>query len=234
MSSLYAVTMDTGSGGKESIDFHQQRHPYAGVSMTTKELQSQTDPVVQFVSWFEEAKALPSVTQPNAMALATCTKEGRPSLRYVLMKHFDKDGIVFYTNYNSRKGSELTENPNVAVVFYWEPLHRQVRVEGSVVRISREESESYFKSRPYDSRLSASVSPQSSVITEKRKLEEDKEKMKALYPESLGGPPTPEHWGGFRIVPHSFEFWIGQSNRLHDRFLFTKEKDSWRVDCLAP
>lgn len=213
------------------IDCHQQRTPYSQTVFDVHDLVSTSNPVVQFQAWFAEAKACPGITEPHAMSLATCSADGKPSVRVVLMKQIDKAGLVFYTNYESRKGRELEMNPQVAVVFYWGPLHRQIRVEGRVERVSAEQSEMYFHSRPYDSQISASASSQSTVIANRDVLVREVERLKTAHPTLV---PFPPQWGGYRLIPSSFEFWQGQSNRLHDRLVFTKQEDTWVVHRLSP
>ena len=213
------------------IDCHQQRTPYSQTVFDVHDLVSTSNPVVQFQAWFAEAKACSGITEPHAMSLATCSADGKPSVRVVLMKQIDKAGLVFYTNYESRKGRELEMNPQVAVVFYWGPLHRQIRVEGRVERVSAEQSEMYFHSRPYDSQISASASSQSTVIANRDVLVREVERLKTAHPTLV---PFPPQWGGYRLIPSSFEFWQGQSNRLHDRLVFTKQEDTWVVHRLSP
>lgn len=216
---------------RAGVDVHQQRTPYSQVVFDVPDLVSSNNPVVQFQAWFTEAKACPGITEPHAMSLATCSADGRPSVRVVLMKQIDKAGLVFYTNYGSRKGHELESNPQAAVVFYWGPLHRQIRVEGRVERVSAEQSEMYFHSRPYDSQISASASAQSTVVASREVLVQEVERLKAAHPTLV---PFPPQWGGYRLVPSSFEFWQGHSNRLHDRLVFTRKGDTWVVHRLAP
>jgi pyridoxamine-phosphate oxidase len=219
----------------EQVDCHQDRTAYSTKVLDFKDLSSSTDPFVQFQAWFKEAKECPELKEPNAMCLATCSKDGRPSVRTVLMKMIDRTGVIFYTNYNSRKGKELEENPFAAAVFFWEPLHRQIRIEGRVEKIPTEQSESYFHSRPRDSQISAAVSPQSSVVVSRTNLEEEWTKLREKYSDPVTVVPYPPHWGGFKIVPDCFEFWQGQTNRFHDRFVFTKTReDSWKICRLAP
>ncbi len=167
------------------------------------------------------------------MTLATATREGKPSARMVLLKGFDARGFVFFTNYNSRKGRELDENPHAALVLFWQPLARQIRIEGRVTKVTAEESDAYFHSRPLGSRFSASISKQSSVILSRAVLLEKLKKIEEKYPK--GDPPRPIHWGGFRVHPSEIEFWQGGAFRLHDRLRYRRRRDgSWRVDRLSP
>jgi pyridoxamine 5'-phosphate oxidase len=191
------------------------------------------DPFRQFEKWFQEAQAA-KLLEPNAMTLATTGADGRPSARTVLLKGLDGRGFVFYTNHDSRKGRELSHIPRAALVFAWLPLERQVVVEGSVSRVSREESEAYFHSRPRASQLGAWVSQQSGVITGRTVLEDA---LKALEHKYAGKEvPLPPHWGGFRVSPETVEFWQGRRSRLHDRLRYRREAKGgeWTVERLAP
>ncbi len=189
------------------------------------------DPYEQFRMWFAQARET-SIPEPNAMTLATVDGTGAPSARIVLLKGVEPDGFVFYTNYESQKGRELDANPHAALVFYWGELERQVRITGIAGKVSREQSEAYFQSRPEGSKLGAWVSQQSTVIQDRAKLEEllaEKEK------EFEGKPiPTPPNWGGYRLRPDAIEFWQGRPNRLHDRLRYLRSGDRWRLERLAP
>jgi len=169
------------------------------------------------------------------MAISTCTLDGMPSIRYVLLKEVDETGFVFFSNYESRKGQELAANPNISACFYWPLCHRQVRIEGRAERIAPGASDAYFKSRPIDSQISGMVSPQSQVLNSKddllKKIDEAKEKVKVEGEQSV---QRPDSWGGYRIVPKYFEFWQGQQSRFHDRFVYEKEGNGWNVSMLAP
>lgn len=190
------------------------------------------DPLKQFRSWLDEAVAA-GLPQPLGMALATATAEGRVSNRMVLLRGFDERGFVFYTNYESRKAQELDENPQAALVFYWAELDRQVRIEGKVERISAEESDAYFRSRPWGSRLGAWASPQSQIIAGRDVLERQMDELAARYQDS--DIPRPPHWGGYRLTPSSIEFWQGQPNRLHDRLRYGRlDGKAWSLERLAP
>ncbi|HEY0947053.1 MAG TPA: pyridoxamine 5'-phosphate oxidase [Opitutaceae bacterium] len=190
------------------------------------------EPFRQFEKWFQEAEAA-KLIEPNAMTLATATREGRPSARTVLLKAVDGRGFTFFTNYDSRKGRELAENACATLVFPWLALERQVIVEGAVTRVSREESAAYFHSRPRGSQLGAWVSLQSSIITGRAVLEDS---LKVLEKKYAGAEvPVPPNWGGFRVVPESVEFWQGRRNRLHDRLRYRRDASgSWIVERLAP
>ena len=190
------------------------------------------DPIKQFQIWFEQAVAS-EIPEPNAMTLATCTKDGKPSARIVLLKHFDDRGFVFFTNYTSNKGKELENNPQAALVFLWKQLERQVRIQGSVVKISGEESDQYFNSRPEASRLGAWVSQQSQVIPNREVLEDNFAQLQQQYQGKE--IPRPNYWGGFRVMPTEIEFWQGRPSRLHDRLRYRQQEDgSWLRERLAP
>ena len=188
------------------------------------------DPLVQFGNWFDEALRS-GIALPNAMTLATATKKGRPSVRTVLLKGFDTRGFVFYTHYRSRKGREIEENPRAMLLFCWTELERQIGIEGGATRVSGEESDEYFASRPLGSRLSAIVSAQSEPVPSREVLETGLEKASKRWRDS---PPRPEHWGGYRLAPERFEFWQGRKDRLHDRLCYRKAVDGWKIERLAP
>lgn len=190
------------------------------------------NPFKQFRIWFEQAEAAGSKL-PNAMTLATATRDGVPSVRMVLLKDFDERGFVFYTNYESRKGIELEQNPVAALNFYWSVLDRQVRITGTTTKTSREESEEYFHTRPLGSQLGAWASRQSKVISSREVLEE---RMRQLMSEYEGRQvPLPPYWGGFRLFPVSIEFWQNRASRLHDRLLYTRQdNDNWLIERLSP
>jgi len=189
------------------------------------------DPVVQFGRWFEQAEQA-GLLEPHAMTLATATPDGRPSARMVLLRGFDERGFCFYTNYESRKAAELAANPRAALVFWWDKLERQVRIEGTVERTSRAESEAYFASRPPGSQLSAAVSPQSRVIGDRAALERRVADLATAVPD--GHVPLPDFWGGYRLAHEVVEFWQGRPNRLHDRLRYRRVGDTWRIERLAP
>lgn len=189
------------------------------------------DPFVQFGHWMDEAIAA-SAAEPTAMCLSTASTDGRPSSRMVLLKGFDKDGFVFYTNYNSHKGRELAENPFAAITFFWPELERQVRITGRTSKVSAEESDEYFKSRPYTSRLGAWASNQSEPIESKTVLVTRAAKLAIKY--AAGSVPRPPYWGGYRVVPDAIEFWQGRPSRLHDRICYELSEASWRTRRLSP
>jgi pyridoxamine 5'-phosphate oxidase len=192
---------------------------------------SAADPLQQFRGWLDQALKA-ELPEPNAMTLATVGADGRPSTRIVLIKGVDERGIVWYTNYESRKGRELAVHPFAALQFHWVELERVVRIEGSVSRVSADESDAYFATRPLDSRIGAWASPQSEVIASRAVLVANAAKVSAKY---LMNPPRPPHWGGFRLAPEVWEFWQGRKSRLHDRLRYRRDATTgWRRERLAP
>ncbi|MFK0169194.1 pyridoxamine 5'-phosphate oxidase [Streptomyces sp. NPDC090306] len=194
-------------------------------------------PMAQFARWFEQAAQAAvrgQLHEANAMVVSTADAAGRPSSRTVLMKGHDPDGFVFYTNYDSRKGRELAANPYVALLFPWHPLARQVLVTGTARRVPRDETAAYFRSRPHGSQLGAWASDQSAVVPSREQLDTAYAELSARYPEG-SEVPVPPHWGGFRVVPETVEFWQGRDNRLHDRLRYTARPDgTWLVERLSP
>ena len=188
------------------------------------------DPLQTVLAWYELARA-EGVPEPEAAALATATPDGRPSVRMVLLRGIDARGVRFYTNRESRKGHELAANPHGAIAIHWHAMQRQIRLEGPVELLSDEESDAYFASRPYGSRLSAWASHQSSVLPDYETLEQAVVEYGARYPNEV---PRPPYWGGYLLRPRSIEFWQGRPNRLHDRVLHTRDGDAWRASRLAP
>jgi len=202
------------------------------VAQDLDEKTADRDPLKLFQLWFDEAIASGS-RLPEAMTLATATKEGRPSGRVVLLKQLDQQGFVFYTNYNSRKGRELDGNPFASLVCYWVQLDRQVRVEGEVERVSAAESDEYFATRPRESQIGALASPQSEVIESRKFLEQRFHDFEAMYRDRA--VTRPAHWGGYRLKPELIEFWQNREGRLHDRILYERQGDgSWSIKRLAP
>jgi pyridoxamine 5'-phosphate oxidase len=189
------------------------------------------DPLRQFAGWFREAGES-GIRAPEAVAVATATPDGAPSVRMVLMKEFDERGFVFYSNYESRKGVELLDNPRAALLFHWDALGRQVRIEGPVERIGLEESEHYIRSRPRGSQLSALASPQSRPVDSRNELERLVAELAALNED--GELPLPEHWGGYRVHPERYEFWQHRDDRLHDRLVYERHSGGWAIQRLAP
>ncbi|MFE6713141.1 pyridoxamine 5'-phosphate oxidase [Streptomyces sp. NPDC057695] len=223
------------------------REQYRTDELSTADLAP--EPIAQFTRWFKDTAANPAIHEPNAMVVSTAAADGRPSSRTVLLKHYDRAGFVFFTNYDSRKGRELAANPYVALLFPWHPLARQVVVTGRAERIGRDETVAYFRTRPHGSQLGAWASPQSSVIASREELLARYEELAARYPGDTQVPVPPE-WGGVRVVPDAVEFWQGHENRLHDRLRYVRrgspedtggpaaggdpDAGTWRVERLAP
>lgn len=215
------------------MDISHLREEYTRAGLSRDNLK--TSPFDQFKLWFEQAQKA-RLAEPNAMSLATVSSSGIPSLRTVLLKYFDPSGFVFFTNYSSNKAEDITNNPNVAIMFPWLALERQVTIQGKAEKISTSESLRYFTSRPHGSQLGAWVSQQSSIITGRKVLELKFEEMKRKFKE--GKIPLPDFWGGYRVEPRKMEFWQGRPNRLHDRFQYTRLSENtgcnWQIDRIAP
>ncbi|MCX5754796.1 MAG: pyridoxamine 5'-phosphate oxidase [Gemmatimonadetes bacterium] len=206
------------------------RQEYTRESLTERD--ADADPIKQFGRWFAQAQGA-GLAEANAMALATSSKDGSPSVRMVLLKAADASGFTFFTDYRSRKGGELEENPLAALCFWWDVLQRQVRVEGTITRVSEAESAAYYNSRPHGSKLGAWASTQSSVLANRESLEREVATLTAKFPEGAD-VPLPPHWGGFRLAPESIEFWQGRPSRLHDRIVYLRAGDAWTLKRLSP
>ncbi len=215
---------------KTDGDLHDERTDYQRDQLNRRDLQA--NPFQMFSNWMQNALDR-KLIDATAMSLATTTASGLPSVRIVLLKQYDESGLCWYTSYDSRKGRELLENPRAALLFYWRELERQIRIEGTVEKTSAEQSGDYFDSRPAGSKFSAAASPQSQVVPDQHWLMTEKQKLEEKYnAETL---QRPENWGGYRLKPHSFEFWQGRPSRLHDRFRYTlNAEQSWSIDRLAP
>ncbi|MFF5857887.1 pyridoxamine 5'-phosphate oxidase [Streptomyces sp. NPDC012751] len=217
------------------LDPAAMRKQYRADGITEQDLASH--PMDQFSRWFEDAARAAlhgTLYEPNAMVVSTADATGRPSSRTVLMKHYDTDGFVFYTNYGSRKARDLGENPHVALLFPWHPLARQVIVTGTARRTGRDETAAYFRTRPHGSQLGAWASAQSTVIASRTELDTAYAALETRYPQDER-VPVPPHWGGFRVAPETIEFWQGRANRLHDRLRYVTRPDgTWRVERLSP
>ena len=211
------------------MDITDFRKNYTKFGLNREDLNS--SPFMQFSHWFKQAQNA-QINEPNAMSIATVNAQGEPSIRTVLLKIFDDNGFVFFTNYNSAKAQDIEHNSSVALLFAWLDLERQVRISGKVEKISQSESFAYFTSRPKGSQLGAWISPQSKVIESRDFLKQKLAEMQAKF--SSGKIPLPSAWGGYRVIPEQFEFWQGRSSRLHDRFVYQKENGSWKISRLAP
>ncbi len=190
------------------------------------------DPLAMTKEWFQVAVDQ-DIFEANAMSLATVNEDKQPTLRTVLLKGIDDVGFIFYSNYHSRKGREIEQNPRASILLFWKELERQVRIEGKIEKISEQDSKAYFKSRPKGSQLGAWASPQSKVITGRSELDDRLLELQDIYKDQ-DRLPKPAHWGGYRLVPHYYEFWQGRDNRLHDRFEYKREDDGWVINRLAP
>ncbi len=213
----------------EHKELENIRREYKLKSLDKKDVNE--NPFKQFTIWFDEMLAS-NLIEPTAVILATATKDGKPSVRALLLKSYDENGFVFYSNYESRKGKELSENNNAALLFYWGELERQVRIEGKVERVSKSESERYFKTRPFTSRLGAWASKQSTIIDSRFVI--IKKVLYYLSKFHSKDVPLPPYWGGYRLIPDYFEFWQGRPSRLHDRIIYQKINSLWQIDRLSP
>lgn len=213
----------------ENKDLAHIRRDYSREGLSEEQVAN--DPFVQFGRWMDEAITA-ELPEPTAMSLSTASAEGRPSSRMVLLKGFDNSGFVFYTNYNSQKGRELADNPFAALTFFWPELERQVRITGLVSKVSAEESDEYFKSRPFTSRVGAWASNQSETIDSKMTVAAKAAKLLVKY--ASGNVPRPPHWGGYRVIPDQIEFWQGRPSRLHDRIVHKLDGESWNIIRLSP
>ncbi len=211
------------------MDLESLRREYLHGGLRREELID--DPLDQFSLWMQQALDL-EIYDPTAMTIATVNEEGQPSQRIVLLKHFDQDGFIFYTNYGSRKSNELDSNSKVSLHFPWHVIDRQVKICGTASKISPVESLKYFLSRPKESQIAAVASHQSEVLTSRSSLLDKFESIKQKFKD--GDIPLPDYWGGYRIVPHEIEFWQGGANRLHDRFRYLRHENNWLIDRLAP
>lgn len=215
---------------KKSGDLQDDRKDYSRSELHRHSLKN--NPLSMFSDWMTQARDA-QITDATAMTLATVGANGMPSARIVLLKQFSEDGFYWYTNYHSRKGSELENNPNAALVFFWRELERQIRIEGTVTRATAAESDDYFNKRPIESRFSAAASPQSQVIENQQWLTEHTNKLREKYTEET--LTRPDNWGGYKLQPSTYEFWQGRPSRQHDRFRYTKNKSNgWQTDRLAP
>ena len=211
-------------------DLHNLRKDYKQDTLSKSQVDE--NPIVQFGTWMNEAISSTLVIEPNAMTLITSTPDGKPSARVVLLKSFDNEGFVFYTNYESRKGHELNVNPHACIVFDWHVMERQVRIEGIVKKVSPEESDRYFNSRPKSSQLGAWISPQSTFIDNRQELDDRRINIENQFKDKI--ITRPPNWGGYVLMPHTIEFWQGRQSRLHDRLIYIKTEATWILRRLAP
>ena len=211
------------------LDLNDVRRDYEAHNISRKDMDS--DPVVQFGSWLQRARDL-ELLDATAMTLATADLEGRPSARIVLLKHVDADGFTWYTDSRSLKGQQIDANPNAALLFHWRDLSRQVRVHGRVEVLPAHDADKYFQMRPEGSRYSAAASRQSAEVESRSHLEDEVLRLRAAYPD--GDVPRPDGWLGYRLMPEYFEFWQGQSNRLHDRIVYTQTENAWVMTRISP
>ncbi|HWV75234.1 MAG TPA: pyridoxamine 5'-phosphate oxidase [Pseudosphingobacterium sp.] len=214
---------------QKNINIEDIRTDYRLLELDEKQVDK--NPLIQFSTWFEQAVQA-NLEEVNAMTLATVDPNGMPNARIVLLKDLEDNGFIFYTNYESNKGHELAANPKAALVFFWPALQRQVRINGFVEKVNTETAENYFQSRPIGSQFGAWASPQSQVITDRKVLEANLQSVVEKYKDQT--IPKPPHWGGYKVIPTLIEFWQGRTSRLHDRILYTKVGDKWKIERLAP
>ena len=210
-------------------DLYNFRKDYKLDSLSRDEVDA--NPIIQFEKWMNQAISF-KIVEPNAMTLVTATPDGKPSARVVLLKSYNERGFVFYTNYESRKAQELDKNPSSCIVFDWHLMERQVRIEGVAKKVSPEESDRYFNSRPRESQLGAWISPQSTFIEDRKELADRKVKIETMFKDKI--ITRPPHWGGYVVMPHTIEFWQGRQSRLHDRLIYIKTDEEWILRRLAP
>ena len=213
---------------QENNDLRNMRLSYEQDQLSEANIDK--NPFAQFNFWFDQVVKA-KIVEPNAMTIATATKAGIPSARVILLKGFDETGFTFFTNYGSRKGKELLENPFASLLFWWKEFQRQVRIEGKIEKISRNDSEQYFNLRPLKSRYGALASNQSEVVSGREVLENKFAEFEKRFGEN---PPTPENWGGYKLIPNKFEFWQGRRDRLHDRICYELVNDNWKIFRLQP
>ncbi|HVO75161.1 MAG TPA: pyridoxamine 5'-phosphate oxidase, partial [Ignavibacteriaceae bacterium] len=214
---------------KKEKELEEIRRIYSDEEL--RKSKADSDPFKQFSKWFDQA-AEAEIPEPTAMILSTASRKGIPSVRTVLLKGFDKEGFIFFTNYNSAKGKNLSENPFAEALFLWKEIERQVRISGRAEKISREQSESYFKTRAYESKIGAWASEQGRLISSREFLEQRYKEYLKKYPN--GDVPMPDYWGGYKLFPEKFEFWQGREHRLHDRIIYLKKENKWEKIRLSP